>query len=59
MESNSFNLKKDETYKLKFNPKKKCARCTQLNAFSCEHNVVVRDTMRMSFDERGKFYTVI
>ncbi len=27
---------KDQTYKLKFNPKKKCSRCEQLNVFSCE-----------------------
>jgi len=50
--------KQDDNYKLKFNPKKKCSRCEHLGAFVCEHSVSVRDSMRMSFEERGgRFYT--
>lgn len=31
-----FMPKQDDSYKLKFNPKKKCSRCEQLGVFLCE-----------------------
>ena len=37
--------------KLITQPKRKCARCTMLNAFNCEHGTSVRDTMRSSFND--------
>lgn len=42
---------------MKFNNNKKCSLCEQRNAFSCEHNVPVRESIFIEYSKRGAFYT--